>query len=30
MENLSHNELNQIAEMRGQSRDELQRIEEKN
>ena len=26
MHNLSQNELNQIAEMRGQSRDELQRI----
>ena len=30
MQNLSQNELNQIAEMHGQSRDELQRIEEKN
>ena len=26
MQNLSQNELNQIAEMRGQSRDELKRI----
>ena len=26
MQNLSQNELNQIAEMRGQSRDELERI----
>ena len=28
MQNLSQNELNQIAEVRGQSRDELERIAE--